>query len=132
MERYQVEPINGIKVLREVIKCHNNEFAVYIRDNLLTQEETNQLDKIFDYLLYDQYNYDFFPDEINDIISNGKSKFGFKVSDICFTIKSITISSSITSIADIAFNRCSLIIEIIIPDSVASIGEGAFYKCTSL
>ena len=45
---------------------------------------------------------------------------------------SFTISDSVTSIADAAFQGCELITNIIIPNSVTSIGNWAFSGCTSL
>ncbi len=48
------------------------------------------------------------------------------------TRTSYTISDSITSIGNGAFNYCTSLTSIIIPDSVTSIGYYAFYGCTGL
>jgi hypothetical protein len=47
-------------------------------------------------------------------------------------VTSVTISDSVTSIGDYAFDGCTSLAEITIPDSVTSIGDNAFYRCTSL
>ena len=47
-------------------------------------------------------------------------------------IKSVELSSNVTSIGASAFNRCSSLTSITIPTSVTSIGKHAFYGCTSL
>ena len=48
------------------------------------------------------------------------------------SIKSVSISNSITSIGASAFNNCTSLQSITIPNSVTSIGHGAFSSCTSL
>ncbi len=45
---------------------------------------------------------------------------------------SYTISDSVTSINDYAFNGCVALANVIIPDSVTSIGVCAFYSCEAL
>lgn len=47
-------------------------------------------------------------------------------------ISSITLSSSLSSIGNYAFNRCSNLTSIVLPSSLSSIGEYAFYNCSSL
>ena len=57
--------------LKESIKCHHNEFASYIIDNLLDQkiEESNQENKfdvnIFSYCFH-YYNYSYFPSNLDN------------------------------------------------------------------
>lgn len=48
------------------------------------------------------------------------------------SIKSVTISTGVTSICDNAFHSCNSLVSVEIPDSVISIGEGAFYSCDNL
>ncbi len=50
----------------------------------------------------------------------------------CTGLTSITIPNSVTSIADYAFYRCTKLKNITIPNSVTSIGFKAFSKCTGL
>ena len=57
----------------------------------------------------------------------GSSTFGS-----CSGLTSITIPSSVTSIADGAFYACSGLTSITIPNSVTSIGEAAFQNCLGL
>jgi hypothetical protein len=45
---------------------------------------------------------------------------------------SVTIPSSVTNIAEYAFDGCSGLIGVTIPDGVTSIGVWAFHGCTSL
>ena len=47
-------------------------------------------------------------------------------------IKEFTISNSVTSIGDWAFNACSELTSVTIPNSVINIGEQAFYDCSKL
>ena len=49
-----------------------------------------------------------------------------------YVIKTITISSGVTSIGDFAFNGCTNLTNVTIPDSVTSIGDRAFERCTRL
>ena len=50
----------------------------------------------------------------------------------CYSLTSVTIPDSITSIGEDAFADCSSLTSVTIPDSVTSIGEYAFYNCSSL
>ena len=50
----------------------------------------------------------------------------------CDSLPSITIPDSVTSIGDGAFGQCKSMRSITIPDSVTSIGDGAFTQCESL
>lgn len=47
-------------------------------------------------------------------------------------IKSIILSSSVTSIEEYAFYSCRSLEQIVVPKSVTSIGKNAFYACNSL
>ena len=50
----------------------------------------------------------------------------------CFSLTSITIPNSVTSIEGSAFEDCSALTSITLPNSVTSIGNEAFYECSSL
>ena len=48
------------------------------------------------------------------------------------SLTSVTISDSVTTIGESAFEHCSRLASVTIPDSVTSIGDGAFYYCSGL
>lgn len=49
--------------------------------------------------------------------------------ELCYNLKSITISQSIKSIGVLAFFNCTGLTSIVIPNGVSSIKDGAFYGC---
>ena len=66
------------------------------------------------------------------IISTGVTSIGNYAFEGCTGLTSITIPDSVTSIGNRAFYNCTELTSITIPDSVTSIGEGAFRGCTGL
>ena len=50
----------------------------------------------------------------------------------CFSLSSVVIPNSVTSISDSAFNACNSLSSVVIPNSVTSIGNSAFNACNSL
>ena len=50
----------------------------------------------------------------------------------CYSLQSVTIPNSVTSIGDEAFGMCTSLQSITIPNSVTKIGDGAFRGCKSL
>ena len=50
----------------------------------------------------------------------------------CSALTSVTIPSSVTSIGFAAFNSCSGLTSVTIPSSVTNIGDGAFNSCSGL
>ena len=50
----------------------------------------------------------------------------------CSSLTSVTIGDSVTTIGNNAFNGCSSLTSVTIPDSVTTIGNGAFFACSSL
>ena len=50
----------------------------------------------------------------------------------CYSLESVTIPDSVTSIGYCVFYSCSSLESVTIPDSVTSIGSHAFYYCSSL
>ncbi len=65
-------------------------------------------------------------------IPDSVTSIGYYAFCLCESLTSVTIPNSVTTIGDYAFSYCSSLTSITIPDSVTSIGEGAFAYCTSL
>ena len=73
LEEYQIEPEDKTyeKCLKEAIKCHHNDIANYIQNNLLNEKaeskniEENFTKNILSYSFH-YYNYPYFPNEFNN------------------------------------------------------------------
>ena len=65
-------------------------------------------------------------------ISSGVTSIGNVVFKYCTSLTSITLPDGVTSIGDDAFYNCTRLTSITIPDSVTSIGGGAFSYCKNL
>ena len=114
-------------IYEESIKCHHNEIADYIFNNFLSEEQNDNFGPAIVY----SSNYRYFPEDIKDVISE-QFVNGFRISQLCFSLKEITIPLTVTSIGDYAFSECSSLVKIIIPSSVKSINNYAFSECSSL
>ena len=123
-------------VIKESIKCHHNNIANYIKDNLLKQtqiDDLNQFSDIYCLTIKDSLNFFFYPDDdIKTLICKPRNEKGFNISCIMSSLTNIIIPSSVTSIGDYAFSDCSSLIQITISPSVTSIGDYAFSECVSL
>ena len=72
------------------------------------------------------------PDVIIQSIYAGLPVTAIQSFENYYSLASITIPSSITSIGDYAFSGCSGLTSVTIPSSVKSIGNGAFQYCSGL
>ncbi len=66
------------------------------------------------------------------IIPNSVQKLGMRAFDGCGSLKTISLSTSLTEIPYEAFNECVHLTSLTIPDGVRKIGQGAFSKCNDL
>ena len=66
------------------------------------------------------------------VIKEGTKTIADYAFDDCYSLTSITIPASVTSIGYWAFYNCKSLTSITIPDGVTSIGGSAFYNCSSL
>ncbi|KAK8839440.1 hypothetical protein M9Y10_031793 [Tritrichomonas musculus] len=121
------------EVIRESIKCHHNDITDYIKDNLSNRSDMAEvLSSDFTQCIINSDNYYYFPTDIEHIITHNTNKNDFSISMLCFSITTITIPSSVTTIGDNAFANCLLLTQITIPPTVASIGSRAFFNCKSM
>jgi hypothetical protein len=65
-------------------------------------------------------------------ITNTVTSIGDRAFDYCLSLTSVTIGNSVTNIGYYAFDHCSSLTSVTNGNSVTSIGSGAFQYCTSL
>jgi hypothetical protein len=90
----------------------------------------------YDYLL-SQYIADVNPEELianfkKIIIGEGITDIGIVFTQYFQRTEEVELPSTLTSIAETAFQKCSTLRKINIPDNIVSIGAWAFNLCTSL
>ena len=68
----------------------------------------------------------------NTLIPSSVTSIGEYAFSRCSSLTSVTIPNSVTSIGEEAFKDCSGLTSITIPNSVTSIGQLAFYGCSGL
>ena len=93
-------------VIIESIKCHHNGISNYIKYNFYKIINLNDEPQFYDKYsgtIFNSLNFIFFPDEVTYIICNTRKEEGFKLSQLCFSLTTITITSSVTSIRKYAF-----------------------------
>lgn len=129
---YRTEDKKNLIILREAVKCHHNDIYNNIKNNLISQNSEEKYKDVFESYIVDLYNYNFYPDDISDLISQKKSIHGYSISFLCSSFSTITIPISVTKIGKGAFYGCSNLKEIVIPSTVEKIGKDAFVDCKSL
>lgn len=144
LEQYKIEPKDKtyIECFKESIKCHNNNVANYIYDNLVIYKNNKENLLLYGYQ-YD--NYEFLPNDFKIIRSQNDcvkltippsitkiEKMVFYDSNRLKKITEVVIPPSVVSIKFGAFIGCSYLINIEIPSSVKKIGSRAFSGCSSL
>ncbi|KAK8860609.1 hypothetical protein M9Y10_012274 [Tritrichomonas musculus] len=153
IEESRVEPL-VLECFNMSIKCHHNEIAGYIEDNLIPQikeiqntdvrkrkdvissAKENKIDVIYDLLSKLDKIPDFCfkrSDKLRKIVIPPSIKsIGDRSFYECYSLTHVFVPSSVTSIGDFAFGRCFSLTQITIPSSVTSIGYYAFSECSSL
>ena len=124
---------NYVNILRESIHCHHNNIYDYVRSYLISQKRDQIYNDVFDSYIKSTYNYMFYPEDIESMISKTKKYYyGFNICDLCSSLTTVTIPESVTVIGRGAFYNCSSLIELKIPPSVKRIENHAFSECSSL
>ncbi len=81
------------------------------------------------YLMY--YERYYIPTSLKKVtITGGKISYGAFYN--CYSLTSVVIGDSVTSIGSSAFYNCYSLTSVVIGDSVTSIGSSAFYNCSGL
>lgn len=75
---------------------------------------------------------DYISTNLKEVIINGGTKIGDSSFKNCTSIKSITLSETITSLGSSVFEGCSSLTSIYIPSTVTDIGFGIFKGCSNL
>ena len=125
------QPVTYGEIYEESIKCHHNAIADYLKENHLDEIQIDSHDSI----IFDCYNYHFFPSNSEQIISTSFKSSQSIISRLlhcCSSLREITIPSSVTEIGDLAFSKSSSLKQVTIPSSVTSIGNSSFIKCSLL
>ena len=71
-------------------------------------------------------------DSLKTVVINGGDSIGYSAFSDCYSLTSVTIGDSVTTIGNYAFRDCYSLTSIVIPDSVTTIGYEAFSGCTSI
>ena len=101
---------------------------LYLNDDLITEVTLTVATKIEDYAFYDYSNL------TSITISSSVTSIGNNAFDNCSSLRTVIFeeNSQLTSIGEDAFSGCSNLTSITIPSGVTIIGEWAFYSCSSL
>lgn len=69
---------------------------------------------------------------VEEIVLENTTEIGSNAFNSCFSLKSITLPSTLTTINDWAFSFCSSLSSVVLPSSLSVIRAYAFYNCPSL
>ena len=117
-----------------------NGYVGYYAKHIITDESQSAIKYVGDYIFYDDGSEVYFDiyigrdTEITLPEYEGGKEYGIWKYAFCscYSLTSIIIPNSVTSIGDYAFYFCTSLTSITIPDSVTSIGNSAFHYCGSL
>ena len=149
-----------LSLLKEAIKCHHNEIASYILDNM-TNQDSKYLDELLTYICCSTCNYSLIPDEINIIelffflcanaydqglvkymlekdekLANSKGIIKSALKDALqnkkYDVAQILLAQPGIEIESKMFQNVNALTKFIIPESVTIIGDYAFDGCREL
>ena len=69
---------------------------------------------------------------VEEIVLENTTEIGSYAFNSCYSLKSITLPSTLTTINDWAFSYCSSLSSVVLPSSLSVIRAYAFYNCPSL
>ena len=134
-----IEVINKSS-LNIVAGSSNYGYVGYYAKHVITDESQSAIKKLGDYIFYDDgtdiYLVKYIGSDLEITLPeyDGGKEYGIWSYAFagCYSLNSVTIPSSVTSIGDMAFYLCISLTSVVIPDSVTSIGAMTFQMCMSL
>ena len=134
---YSCSSLTSIEIPNSVTSIENYAFQYCSSLTSINVEENNQSYCSEDGVLFNKDKTEliqYLSKKANKqyVIPSSVTSIGDRAFYRCSSLTSIEIPSSVTSIGNYAFSDCSQLTSIEIPSSVTSIGDSAFYGCRSL